>query len=995
MKKLLLITFCVVFAKTFFAQTIVSVPLSENYIGCLGHTITVGFEPNTAIIYNWWLTETGTATSDLVANNQNSINVFISPIGMFPFVNEGDSQTLWVDVYINGVLQPDRISVTIIRGNNCGTTNPTGCYASGKILFKEDFGGNAPGDPNVGTPLLSGITTYTWAPLLNGNAVYMIGKETPCATHPTWYCINDHTHAGDPTRGYLFATDAAMEAGIFYERRISNLCVSTRVSFSAWIVSMINDLYHTAKANLVFTVEDFVTGKHLAQFYTGKIPDQSPVWKNYGFTFIPTSTDIILKIKNNNTAGTMGNDFCLDDIEIRLCLPSITTQNNNFKICSGSDFSLIPDFDNYELDIYGSFEEPLQYQWYFSSSGNPNNPADWTPLSDQTDLTLNIAPATSSDIGYYRLAITGANGDIENETCRAISEPIYLGMGTRTDIEEQICGSEPYFFCGEYITETGVYDCPDDDDCDGVTVLTITFSDGISHIYDTICEGKTYYFEGEYLTEGNTYSSDTIQNADGCDIATILHLTVLEAPVTEFYDTICEGNGLTYYCTNCPNFSNLPAGNYVFSDTTQTTFGCDSIITLYLNVKPYIQDSIFAAICQDGQYNFYDKMLNSAGIYTDTISSAVGCDTIVTLTLTINNYILQPIYDTICQGEQYDFYNVMLDTTGIYIDTISATTVGCDTIVTLNLTVLESFTSTVSDTICSGGSYTLHGQTYTTGGIYTIPLKSKNGCDSIVILYLKEIDNVDVVISIQDPCADDNYLILNFTPKSQTSILPTNYSVTFDEKTFRSPQKGEITDNEIWLEMPDSIYPDHYSLTITLSDNTRNCDGVPTDIDFTVLYPDTIMKQKWNNVIALLNEYYNGGFEFKAYEWYHNGESMNKTDSYIYLGDGNSLEEGDRYSVLITRKDDSQIFSCEFKAHKPLKPTSKFPTLVQPNSAIRIEIRGKTAIARIWSVTGILVASERINYSGQTICAPSQQGMYLLEIISDNYLREISPIVVK
>nr|MCR4877989.1 T9SS type A sorting domain-containing protein [Bacteroidales bacterium] len=59
---------------------------------------------------------------------------------------------------------------------------------------------------------------------------------------------------------------------------------------------------------------------------------------------------------------------------------------------------------------------------------------------------------------------------------------------------------------------------------------------------------------------------------------------------------------------------------------------------------------------------------------------------------------------------------------------------GCDSIVTLNLTVGQPVTSTISDTAC--GSYVWTGQTYTQSGTYTQTFQAANGCDSVVTLNL-------------------------------------------------------------------------------------------------------------------------------------------------------------------------------------------------------------------------------------------------------------------
>jgi len=61
---------------------------------------------------------------------------------------------------------------------------------------------------------------------------------------------------------------------------------------------------------------------------------------------------------------------------------------------------------------------------------------------------------------------------------------------------------------------------------------------------------------------------------------------------------------------------------------------------------------------------------------------------------------------------------------------------GCDSIITLNLTVNQPSASTISQTICAPNSYTFDGQTLTTSGTYMDTLTNASGCDSIVTLNL-------------------------------------------------------------------------------------------------------------------------------------------------------------------------------------------------------------------------------------------------------------------
>ena len=88
----------------------------------------------------------------------------------------------------------------------------------------------------------------------------------------------------------------------------------------------------------------------------------------------------------------------------------------------------------------------------------------------------------------------------------------------------------------------------------------------------------------------------------------------------EFYDW----NGIRY----------TTSGVYV--DTFQTSNGCDSIVSLSLNLFPDYQDTIFASACDS--FVWYGNTYTSAGIYTNSFSTINGCDSLEVLNFSINNY---------------------------------------------------------------------------------------------------------------------------------------------------------------------------------------------------------------------------------------------------------------------------------------------------------------------------------------------------------------------
>ena len=82
---------------------------------------------------------------------------------------------------------------------------------------------------------------------------------------------------------------------------------------------------------------------------------------------------------------------------------------------------------------------------------------------------------------------------------------------------------------------------------------------------------------------------------------------------------------------------------------------------------------------------------------------------------------------------QYTYNGTTYNTSGVYLTDTIYNGSGCDSIITLNLTINQSFSTT---TITSCGSYTWNGTTYTSSGTYSTTLVNAGGSDSIATLNL-------------------------------------------------------------------------------------------------------------------------------------------------------------------------------------------------------------------------------------------------------------------
>jgi gliding motility-associated-like protein len=153
----------------------------------------------------------------------------------------------------------------------------------------------------------------------------------------------------------------------------------------------------------------------------------------------------------------------------------------------------------------------------------------------------------------------------------------------------------------------------------------------------------------------------------------------------------------------------------------------DQIFALKLSsCKNNTYSDITANSCKN--YILNGQAYSSTGVYKQALTNAAGCDSIITLNLTIN--ILHETYN-ITSCKNFTWNNHLYSTSGTYTDTL-ITTNGCDSIVTLNLTITVPLLTTVTQSICTGESANGH----TVSGTYVDTLIAINGCDSIVTLQL-------------------------------------------------------------------------------------------------------------------------------------------------------------------------------------------------------------------------------------------------------------------
>src|SRR5690606_14693407 len=112
-------------------------------------------------------------------------------------------------------------------------------------------------------------------------------------------------------------------------------------------------------------------------------------------------------------------------------------------------------------------------------------------------------------------------------------------------------------------------------------------------------------------------------------------------------------------------------------------------------------------------YQWNGQSYNTAGSYDVTLVSALGCDSVATLNLTINPDVTSVTNTSICSSAlPYQWNGQSYNAAGSY-DVTLVSASGCDSVATLNLTINPDVTSVTNTSICSSAlPYQWNGQNY-------------------------------------------------------------------------------------------------------------------------------------------------------------------------------------------------------------------------------------------------------------------------------------------
>lgn len=404
---------------------------------------------------------------------------------------------------------------------------------------------------------------------------------------------------------------------------------------------------------------------------------------------------------------------------------------------------------------------------------------------------------------YVQLAFCSAFESVSGE--RIISADLHidnvrLNVTKTVDFEDETCELKNYrnngFSCHHSELTLGVNEkswfalAADDAKPDTVYNLTLTVNSLTkTYVEDSVCKGDIYD-KYNFSTNIGGVQKQKFSFIDGrCDSLVYLNLTVIPIPTSVETVTICQGQRYKWN-------GNFYDRSGVYTDTVPAkSCKCDSIITLVLTVTEAVVYEVDDVLCYGETVEFGDKVLNTGGVYRDTVRDDSGCLTIKELRLTALPDYRRSFMAYICEGEEYTDENfVGVTKSGTYRNELKSTVGGCDSTITMTLVVLKGDTTRTSNIITVDRlPFTIEGTdimygTDTKLGEYTdtVTVRTDN-CTSVLIhtLVVKDntgVENVNVktLVLAPNPVAVNEILtvFLELTPAERRGMIVQLYSNT-------------------------------------------------------------------------------------------------------------------------------------------------------------------------------------------------------------------------
>ncbi|MBQ9547425.1 MAG: gliding motility-associated C-terminal domain-containing protein [Bacteroidales bacterium] len=410
-----------------------------------------------------------------------------------------------------------------------------------------------------------------------------------------------------------------------------------------------------------------------------------------------------------------------------------------------------------------------------------NHISDTVPLTQLPDYSyLGFHFSNSVDTILFRHTHVTADG------CDSLLRFSLLVCDNHdTTIYHNVCDNAwPYERDGQSFSSEGHYSYPLPTYCGFDRTLNLHLQEIESYstdFFDTICQGSSSTVIGTAFSNEGTHTKP-MQSRLGCDSIEVLYLVVRPSYDDTDRHTICVGDTLHWIDDNdyTDSVSPAPQQHYL------SQYGCDSTITLDLTVSDgsLITQSLFRC----DSFSWFGQTYTESTIaeHIDTASTST-CGSTIQLNLTIGHsttYI-----DTQEHCDAFTWYGQRFTESTTTPTHRLTNSVGCDSIITLHLTIRNSTSGIDTQIHCDSYRWPHNGVLYTTTNYNytfyyayqhpTVHIRNVAGCDSAVTLDLTLLHSSYGIASFVE-CYNFSWHGREFNHSSDTATYHTRNSVGCD-----------------------------------------------------------------------------------------------------------------------------------------------------------------------------------------------------------------------
>lgn len=316
---------------------------------------------------------------------------------------------------------------------------------------------------------------------------------------------------------------------------------------------------------------------------------------------------------------------------------------------------------------------------------------------------------------------------------------------------------------------------------DGATdARTTQIGDFTPNLMITFCEGDGLITD-DIVTAGVSYEVviDSIRVVDNNTNCSYLIGELISFSVGESLDTLLTGP----YCQG----TSILVGTdvYDFDNQEGTTIlvgqnGCDSTVVVDLEYVAAVPGTYVDILCGGGMVTVLGVEYTSTFL-GDTLlvgASAGGCDSLLTIDITIGSTAMGSLDTAVCDGFSIEVNGTIYDasrTLGTETLTGQAAS-GCDSIVMIDLEFLIEAMGIVDTVVCGSFSIIVDGTIYdanNTSGMEILEGQAANGCDSLVMIDLDfSLTSIDSMI-VFSTCDNDLFFVIGGTVYNRVNFQGT------------------------------------------------------------------------------------------------------------------------------------------------------------------------------------------------------------------------------